>query len=897
MKTRSSYFLLLLFFTLTALGQSLPEKGVPLLGNFSPASFDHKGKIWDIESAPNGIVYMAADQGLLEYDGKTWNSFRGSTGLTRSLKIINDSTIYTGSDLDFGIWRKNEFQAFEYTSLYPFQENLAELSEEFWKVHQADENIFFVSSQNIYVFRNDQLTKIAAPSKFNGSFAVNDSLYFADETLGLFILKDLSLRQVFSFPAGQHFSISGIYHDGNDKVIVTRDSGLFRYSSGNLTPVKNTLSETLNTATVFSFERIENTHLAFGTVLRGLLVTDLAGKIIHQINKNKGLQNNTILSLHYSPSGKLWLGMDYGISVIDLNNNITYFVDYRGDFGTGHTALLKNDIFFLGTNQGLYQTRWDDLNNDAEFIRFQLVSGSEGQVWTLANIENDLLVGHDQGLFTLSGNSLRKINDQRGVWTILPYKDYLLAGNYNGISIFEKSNDSWVFMKKMELILGSCNQLLIEKDNILWVNIPNFGLIRARLDHNLFPFERVIFPEKDFEGSNPWLFQNEEGIHLITSKFQYTYNASSNDFSRDTAEVPLPGIEGLLPGFYKPIALNHDYEFFPVYNGFALNYLHFAEEKTAAYPKPVLRKIEAFNNDEKALFFPGAEIPSKFNNLSIEFVAPHQSEVLYQYLLSGKENWSNWSLNSNFNFFNLKYGDYTLLVRAKINGQLTETSEVSFSIASPWYHSWYANVFYVLLLILAIYFFRKWQNITLKKQKKKMLVKERYSLRKQAQKYQQEIMRLEQERLKLESSKLKDQLKSKTIELANKAKENEDKNRLLLQLKDKCAKAQDKPAQSKMRWSEIQRLLDSYLTVDDKTFEIQMDELHQEFFKKLKDQFPSLSIHDLRLCAYLKIGLNSKEIAEILNILPSSAFISRSRLRKKLNLKAEEDLHDFLNSI
>ncbi|TVR75849.1 MAG: hypothetical protein EA412_14750, partial [Chitinophagaceae bacterium] len=49
--------------------------------------------------------------------------------------------------------------------------------------------------------------------------------------------------------------------------------------------------------------------------------------------------------------------------------------------------------------------------------------------------------------------------------------------------------------------------------------------------------------------------------------------------------------------------------------------------------------------------------------------------------------------------------------------------------------------------------------------------------------------------------------------------------------------------------------------------------------------------------AYLKIGLNTKEIAEILNIQPSSFYISRSRLRKKLNLKPEEDLYSFLNGV
>jgi len=87
------------------------------------------------------------------------------------------------------------------------------------------------------------------------------------------------------------------------------------------------------------------------------------------------------------------------------------------------------------------------------------------------------------------------------------------------------------------------------------------------------------------------------------------------------------------------------------------------------------------------------------------------------------------------------------------------------------------------------------------------------------------------------------------------------------------------------------------LKVEDKTFEIQMDELHQDFFKKLKEHFPGLSKNDLRLCAYLKIGLNSKDIADILNIQTSSSYISRSRLRKKLNLEAEEDLYDFLNKI
>ncbi|KQT20570.1 hypothetical protein ASG31_17535 [Chryseobacterium sp. Leaf404] len=92
----------------------------------------------------------------------------------------------------------------------------------------------------------------------------------------------------------------------------------------------------------------------------------------------------------------------------------------------------------------------------------------------------------------------------------------------------------------------------------------------------------------------------------------------------------------------------------------------------------------------------------------------------------------------------------------------------------------------------------------------------------------------------------------------------------------------------------MRRLLKTYLESEDNTFEIQMDELLQEFFRMMKKKFPTLSIYDLRLCAYLRIGLTSKEMADILHVLPSNINVSRSRLRKRLNLLPEDDLYEFL---
>lgn len=896
---KKAFFLFpLIFGTLAAFAQLFSEKGMPLLQNYAPAQYQNRGKIWDIQSAPNGMVYMAADKGLLEFDGKNWNSFKGSDGFTRSLLVINDSLLYTGSDLDFGVWNRNRYQVFEYTSLYPFQEDVAEINEEFWGVYKQDDKVLFVSSQSIYIYKNQHFTKISAPTKFSGSFNVNDSLYFADNKAGIFLFNGMELKQVFAFPPDLNFEIAGIYHHPQGTVLVTTNSGLYLFSAGKLNYLNNAASQNLKTAKVFSFTTLGDKYLAFGTILKGLYITDINGRIIHQINKNKGLPNNTILSLHYSPSGKLWMGMDYGVTALDLQKRITTFYDFRGDFGTGSSALLYNGIFYLGTNQGLYQSKWDDLNNDSDFSRFQLIPGTEGQVWCLEEIENTILFGHDRGLFILNGNNIQKLNNTPGVWTIVPYKDYLLTGNYNGISVYKKAGKSWTFVKKMELILGSCNQLIIEKENILWVNIPNFGVIRAVLGDNLYPTERLIIKDKEFDGDNPILVKSDSGMHVLTDNFRYTFSSAEKKFINKVSVSSQPEIEDLVVGIHPSKVINQDYKFYPVYNGFALKYLKPDDDKKRENIAISLRKIEAFGrNHESAVFYPGASIPFKQNNLKIECIVPNHDNVLYQYKLEESGKWSPWNSKNTFEFFNLKRGKYTLFVKASVNGEVTQIHSVSFRIKAPLYHSWYAYLSYFLITILFVSGLFALQKLALKKQRKKHLIKEQLSLREQAEKHRQEVIMLEQDKLKAEFNKLKQQLRIKTIELACKSRVDEEKNRILISLKEKFERIQKEPALAKMTVNEINRILESYINNEVNTFEIQIDELHQEFYKKLKTSYPGLSTHDLRLSAYLKIGLNSKEIAEILNILPSSAFISRSRLRKKLNIKADEDLYEFLNSV
>ncbi|MEL6142581.1 MAG: hypothetical protein AAFU67_13290, partial [Bacteroidota bacterium] len=320
----ASIILILVLGAINLQAQQFPDRGISLINNYTPDQYGQAGKIWAIESADNGLVYFAADRGLLTFNGEHWKRFVGSKGITRSLLLPSDSVFYSGADKDFGQWHKNEYQDYVFTSLNPFRESAKGLNEEFWGVHQIDEDIIFVSFNNIYVYKEQQLTKIAAPSRFTGSFKTGGKVYLADDKFGLYAFNGLRLTNVFpQINDVGPIQIVGVHEDDQGLLIITRDQGIFRFLAGKLTPMELGVSADLQKNQVFCFTTLDNHHFAFGTILNGIYITDKAGQIVQHINKQRGLQNNTILSLHYSEQGILWAGMDFGIAAIKLASNIT----------------------------------------------------------------------------------------------------------------------------------------------------------------------------------------------------------------------------------------------------------------------------------------------------------------------------------------------------------------------------------------------------------------------------------------------------------------------------------------------------------------------------------------------------------------------------------------------
>jgi AraC family chitin signaling transcriptional activator len=897
---RITIFIVALLLGLAPLrAQKFPSKGIPQVTNYTPAAYGNAGKAWSIESAENGIVYFATDQGLLEYDGAFWKKFPGSKGFTRSIHLSSDSTFFTGADKDFGRWRRDSLGNFLYTSLNPFRESTKGLNQEFWGTHRIDEDLVFVSFDNIYVYREEQLTQVSAPTRFRGSFSAGNKVYICDEAEGLLSFDGLSLKPLINPPSVGFapMEIVGVQENNRGLLIVTRNQGLFQFDGTALNAIDHEVSSFLQRDQVFSFAAIDDSHYAFGTILNGVYITDVSGRIIQHINKQKGLLNNTILSLHYSKRGKLWVGMDFGIAAIDLWSDLAYFLDQRGQVGTGQTAMLANGTFYLGSNQGLYSIRWEDLENDGQVIDFSLIPGSSGQVWSLEEINGTILCGHDRGLFQLRDGRLIPLHQEPGVLSILQLDgDHLITGNYNGISLFELRNQTWTFSKKIPPVQGAVSKLFI-RNNFLWAQLPNFGVIRASLGEDYQILDQRIFPLKDFGHGPLELDLQQDTIRIFTEREEFTFLPDEEKFISSPSSSSGNRVKHLLTGRLLPRKINEDFGFYPVYNGFALE--NIGEEVQAPPPPPLrVRSAMAFNNDTTLYLADGDQVPRKIGNLRFHFVVPQYPDAEYQFrLLNYHDDWSAWknALNQ-AEFLNLSAGEYQFQVRSRIGGKIGPPTVFSLRITVPWYRSTLAYLGYGVLLLIGILLNHRWQKRRIHAQQQEVLEREKHSLQERAIIQERENMTRRYQMMEDAIADVKKQLRSKTIELAKKAKESEEKGRVLRTMKKKIT-ALEKGDNSLNRLAELKRMLAHFPETEDSSFGLQMEELHTEFLSTLSSRYPDLTNYDLRLCTYLKTGLSTREIAGLMNVLPSSVNVSRSRLRKKLGLASKVDLYKFLNGI
>jgi DNA-binding CsgD family transcriptional regulator len=295
-------------------------------------------------------------------------------------------------------------------------------------------------------------------------------------------------------------------------------------------------------------------------------------------------------------------------------------------------------------------------------------------------------------------------------------------------------------------------------------------------------------------------------------------------------------------------------------------------------------------------------LPNHWNSFHFEYASPLYTEpdgVEFSYRLEGFDrDWSDWTTKSEKDYTNLPYGKYTFVVRARDNlGQLSAPARFTFIVNPAWYQTTWAYLFYLLIVVWLVYLVRRQQRRRLELHRKK------YEEEQDRQNYLHslEIDRKEKGLIALQNAKLEGELQFKNKELATVTMHLVERGGMLSSIKEDLLtviKRLNIPNLSYEFRSVFRMINDTEKSDDDwNRFALYFDQVHNNFLSILKNKYPQLSPTDLKLCAYLRLNLSSKEIAQLLNISLKGVEVSRYRLRKKLNLTTEINLHDFLIEI
>jgi DNA-binding CsgD family transcriptional regulator len=290
------------------------------------------------------------------------------------------------------------------------------------------------------------------------------------------------------------------------------------------------------------------------------------------------------------------------------------------------------------------------------------------------------------------------------------------------------------------------------------------------------------------------------------------------------------------------------------------------------------------------------------NDFKFSFSTPyyeHINHIQYRYRLEGfKESWSDWGSQTQKEYTNLPHGSYRFQVEAKNAYAKTSTSDsFAFVIEPPWIATVWARALLSLIVFILLFGFYRYMRIRMKKEQQKLRQKQAIALKQKEDEFKEEAKKSEAEIIRLRNEKLMIDIDHKNRELASTTMHLVQKGEMLNRIKQELNKLL--PSVFPDNREKVKRLIrtiveDARLDDNWEKFEYHYDQVHEDFLKRMRDKYPSLTPKDQKLCAYLRMNLSTKEIAPLMNISVRGVEISRYRLRKKLELDTDKNLVEFL---
>ncbi len=952
------YLFIFIFYFLPANLQGQDPIGLPQVTSYRGLDYGAGTQNWGISQDREGVLYFANNEGLLTFNGTYWKlyPFPNKT-ILRSVKIAASGRLYVGAQDEIGYYYPNKNGVLTYKSLKDLIPKGDKQFADVWDIKIVNDEVYFRTVTKIFRLKDNKIDVYRTTLTWVFLGAVKNEVFAHEINIGLKTLKDGKWIVRCNDPRIINSNTTAILpYRGDTLMLTTLKDGIFLLVGDKLIKKTTPLDKVFYNDRINGAIQINPDLYALGTTSSALLILNREGILQRQFSYAEGLLNNNIRSIFLDHHQNLWLGLDDGIAFIAFNSAIKHIYPDKNKQIASYASRIFNGKLYIGTSNGLFSApinlkQLDISNSKANFTE---VNNTKGQTWGLTEINHHLLLAKEDGAFDIKGNEAIALYKDLGTWLYKPIaNDRIITGTYTGLQMLDFKSGEFANNRNFSSLNEPLRFVVIDKKvNCIWASHPYRGIFKMDLaadgqsiiktslltekDGLPLALYNYIFALKDrvvaatadgiyeydavkkkFYVSSYFrpifkkmplqcLVQDKEGkLWFVSDKKVGVVDFKRKSGGQNFSIVELPELKlKIVAGFENIYPYNDNNIFIGANKGL----LHLDYKKYAANiykPNVILGQVRIMAPTDSILFGGYfnrgkkqredlAELPYKFNSLHFEFgstLFEQKENIEFSYQLKGfEDDWSAWSSKSEKDYTNLEAGNYIFNVKARNNlGNESKPVSYRFTIKPAWYESNVAYVIYFIIFVFLLYLLIKFQE----RQHQKV----QDNLR---QKHQFEIERNEQQITKLQKKQLEAEVEFKNKELATTTMHLVQRGKLLSKIGDELLPLV-KQTTSKDTADDLKkviRLLNEAKKLDNDwdQFAIHFDHVHANYLSHLKEKYPNLSPSDLKLCAYLKLNLSSKEIAQLLNITPRAVEVSRYRLRKKLGLKPEVNLFDFLLS-
>lgn len=924
---------------------------IPPVYNYTTAHYKAGNQNWSISQGGNGVVYFGNNNGLLSFDGVNWNLHPLPNNLAvKSIFIDPDQfpeRIYVGSFEEFGYFERDRHNRLNYHSLRKRVEDYEFHNDEIWKICQHNGKIYFQSFSAFFVLEDDTI-RTFKPYPCVLYFFPTGNRMFAQLINDHFTLFDGErFRVLFTRQQIHNDNVVAVLSLGEQLLLVTAKSGLYRLSCDRETsePWPTAIDGMLKEAVINRATITGDSLMVIGTLNNGLFALDRRGNERWHINRTNGLNNNTVLALFSDRDSNVWAALDNGIAQVRTRSPFSFFEPTHMQIGLVEDILRHQHTLYLATNQGVYSYS----EREDKFFRLPQF---DIQSWFIKSFGNQVFVGHNLGTSLLENGREIPIPEARSggmdiKQATINGKNILLESSYTSLYVYtQASSGNWVFSHRIEGFLDLIKNLEIDHMGNIWAGHMYKGVYRLKLSADLTNVAEI---------ENYLTLDSTQGaplrpVKVMKLRGRVLFADGRRFYTFDDIRqqiIPFSPLNDDLPGFadtYRIVPV-HDRLFWFIRNKeYAL--VEYADERyrlkdripysilnnppnegranvcvvsdSITYfslnggigryrvgkekPGQVIRELQIKSavchdrNQGETLYLDTGKkgvIAFRHNDLSFQFVYPEFTRKLLQVecMLQGYENrWVPVEANLSVTYNNLPPDEYILRARVlDVSGKELSLVSYAFRIKNPWYKTWWAILLYMLAILLAGGLMIGNHVRRIIRKKNKLFIEQENRRIAQLEKQEKEITRLHNEKLEAELTHKSKELASATMMIINHSE-------FLKSLRSTIQSLILAGRIKRPDGNELLTVIESGLSDEDEwsQFQDHFDLIHENFFRKLKERYPSLTPSDLKLCALLRLNYSSKEIGKMLNISIRGVEAARYRLRKKLGLSESENLVEFM---